>query len=304
LQKQNNNMLIWLQAIRPFSMTASIVPVLLGAAIAFASKEPALWSLLPLVLFCSVMFQIGTNMVNDYYDFKKGLDAVDSYGSSRCLVDGLIGPKKMLIAGLLAFAIGIAGGFVLIYFRGLPILLLGVIGFLGGLCYTAMPISYKYFALGDAAVFLLMGPLMVIGSYFCLTGDYDSSVLVISIPVGFLVTAILHANNTRDITHDSQAGIKTVASLLGLKKAKVSYISLIAGAYLAVVIMVVVGILSYWSLLILITLPIALKNIKTIQSCSDSSIEMIADLDVMTAKLHLTFGVLLMLSILLGKFFQ
>ncbi len=301
--KQKNKIVVWLQAIRVFSLTASVVPVLIGAAIAFAGKEAVSWELFPLVLFCSVMFQIGTNMVNDYYDFKKGIDTAESYGSSRCLVDGLLNPGQMLIAGLVAFALGILGGFVLIYFRGYPILLLGVIGFVGGLCYTAMPISYKYFALGDAAVFILMGPLMVIGSYFCLTGKYDNSVLFISIPVGFLVAAILQANNTRDINHDRQAGVKTIASLLGLNKAKFSYISLLVGAYLVLTATVLLGVLNWWALIVFASLPLAAKNIKTIYSCSDSRIESIATLDVMTAKLHLAFGVLLMAGILLGKFF-
>ena len=298
--KRRNNFFVWLQAIRVLLLTASVVPVSIGAAAAFADREDVFWGLFPLVLFCSMLFQAGTNMINDYYDFKKGIDTADSYGSSRCLVDGLLKPAQMLTGGLVAFALGILGGFVLIYFRGLPVLLLGVVGFLGGLCYTAKPISYKYFALGDAAVFILMGPLMVIGSYFCLTGHYNNSVLFISLPVGFLVTAILQANNARDISRDSRAGIKTVALLLGLEKAKICYVSLLVGAYLAVIVMVLTGVLSWWALIVFASLPLTAKNIKTICSCSDSCPESIVDLDVMTAKLHLAFGVLLMGGILLG----
>ncbi len=298
--KPKNIFALCLQAVRVFSLTASAVPVLIGAAIAFAGKEAVSWGLFPLVLFCSVMFQIGTNMINDYYDFKKGIDTEASYGSSRCLVDGLLRPAQMLTGGLGAFALGILGGFVLIYFRGWPILLLGVVGFLGGLCYTAKPISYKYFALGDVAVFILMGPLMVIGSYFCLTGHYDNSVLFISIPVGFLVTAILQANNARDINHDSRIGVKTVALLLGLDRTKFCYVSLLVGAYLAVIVMVLTGVLGWWALIVFASLPLTAKNIKTICRCSDSCPESIVGLDVMTAKLHLAFGVLLMAGILLG----
>jgi len=144
---------------------------------------------------------------------------------------------------------------------------------------------------------------MVIGSYFCLTGHYDNSILFISIPIGFLVTAILQANNARDIGRDSQAGIKTVAVLLGLERAKVCYIFLLLGAYIAAVVMVLMGILNLWVLIVFCSLPLALKNIKTIYNCSGSCVESIASLDVMTAKLHLMFGVLLMAGILLGKFF-
>ena len=79
------------------------------------------------------------------------------------------------------------------------------------LFYTGKPIGYKYIALGDFLVFTLMGPLMVIGSYYVLTGDYNTNVLYVSLPVGFLVAAILHANNLRGIVHDTQANVKTLA---------------------------------------------------------------------------------------------
>ncbi len=103
-----------------------------------------------------------------------------------------------------------------------------------GFFYTARPVGYKYFALGDALVFTLMGPLMVIGSYFVLTGSYNHAVPIASLPVGCLVAAILHANNMRDIQHDCDAQVRTVANLLGHDRARFEYYALVGGAYVAV----------------------------------------------------------------------
>ena len=119
---------------------------------------------------------------------------------------------------LLAVSAGI--GLVFIAVRGWPILAIGVVGLLGGYFYTAKPVGLKYLALGDLSVFVLMGPLMVVGAYLVMTGEYHHRVLLVSLPIGCLVTAILHANNTRDILHDRQAKVRTMANLLGHRGAR------------------------------------------------------------------------------------
>ena len=290
----------WIQVFRPFSYTASIIPTILGAVIAVYQDLSVQRLLLPLVVIASVLIQAGTNLVSEYYDLKRGVDRPETYGSSRVLVEKLLNPRDVFFVGICCFAASICIGFVFIAIHGWPILLLGLIGILGGVFYTAGPIGYKYVGLGDLFVFILTGPLMVIGSFFVLTGTYNHSVLLISLPIGFLVTAILSGNNLRDIYHDTQANIKTTATILGPRWAKWEYTGLVICAYIVIAGMLILKILPFWSLLIVLTLPLAVKNIKAALNSSIDKPEQIATLDVQTAQLHMLFGLLLILSLILG----
>ena len=294
----------WIQAIRPFAFPASLIPVFIGAALAFIEPFRASWILFPLVLVCTLLFHSGTNAISEYFDFKKGLDRSYTFGSSRVLVDGLIGPREVLIVGYVLFGIGFLFGLILVFARGWPILALGIIGLLGGIFYSARPIGYKYLGLGDIMVFLLMGPLMVGGTYFALTGALNHKVIYVSLPVALLVSAILNANNIRDIKYDRQAKIKTLEIILGYKTAKREYFFLLSAAYLSVMIMIAAGVLSLWSALTFLSLPLALKNMAIAKRSREGKPDEIVTLDVKTAKLHFLFGLLLFISIILGKFSQ
>ena len=293
----------WIQVFRPFSYTAAVIPVLLGAALTVYLNEAAAWRLLPLILLASFFLQAGTNLVSEYFDYRKGVDRPETYGSSRVLVEKRLDPKQVLLVGMGCFAITACIGLVFVALHGWTILLLGVIGLLGGFFYTAGPLAYKYFGLGDLFVFCLMGPLMVIGSFFVLTGAYDHSVLFISLPVGFLVAGILSGNNLRDISHDTQAHIHTTATILGHRRARWEYVALTLGAYLAVPVMIAFDVLPLWSLLTFLTIPPAIKNIKSALKSHPEKPEEIAMLDVQTAQLHMPFGLLLIISVILGGLF-
>lgn len=295
---------IWIQAIRPFAFPASLIPVFIGGALAFAQPTGASWLLFPLVLLCALLFHSGTNVVSEYFDFKKGLDKSYTFGSSRVLVDGLIAPREVLIGGYVLFGIGFLVGLVLVFMRGVPILILGAIGLLGGIFYSAKPIGYKYLGLGDIMVFLLMGPLMVGGTYFVLTGALNPKVIYVSLPIALLVTAILNANNIRDIKYDRQAKIKTLEIILGYRAAKKEYFFLLSAAYLSVAIMIATKVLSLWSMLTFLSLPLALKNMAIAKRSREGELGEIVSLDVKTAQLHFLFGLLLSVSIISGKFIR
>jgi len=290
----------WIQAIRIFSLTASIVPVLVGAALVPFFNQQGRWMYFPIVIICSVCFQAGTNLISDYFDYINQVDKDYTFGSSRVIVDGLLTARQILIGSMLIFGVAIMLGFILVAAWGVWMLVLGVVGFLGGVFYTAKPIAYKYIGLGNFLVFLLMGPLMVIGSFFALTGTCNIEVFVVSLPIGFLVSAILYANNLRDIKHDTEAGIKTLENTLGYDKAVIGYYLLLIAAYLSVFVMVVSNLLPIWSLLVFLTVPLAVKNIVSVNHSKVNEPETIALLDVQTAKLHLAFGVLLIISIITG----
>jgi 1,4-dihydroxy-2-naphthoate octaprenyltransferase len=295
---------VWIQAARPFSLTASMVPVVLGAALVPYLQQSGRWMLFLLIVAASLSIHIATNLVNDYFDYRKGVDHCETSGGSRVLVDALLTPKQVLIGGLFLFGLTACIGLVFVAIHGRPILLLGLIGMLGGFFYTAVPVGYKYLGLGDVCVFVLMGPLMVIGSFYVLTGEYHTHVLLISLPVGCLVAAILSANNLRDMKHDTQAGIRSTAILLGRRWARLEYSSLVVAAYVITLGMIVFGILPLWSLLTLLTIPLAVKRIRTAFKSNPENPEEIAGLDAQTAQLHLLFGILLAVSIFSGVLLQ
>ena len=300
---------LWLQAVRPFSFTASITPMLVGGALAYYHLQLGLvgqieWYFLPLILVCGLLYHAGSNLVSDFFDHKYGVDADDTKGSSGVLVQGLLQPSQVYRAGLLLLALGTLLGVTFIVTRGVFAAVLGVIGLLGGYFYCGGPKGYKYIALGDPLVGLLFGPLMVFGSYFCLTGSTDMMIVFLtSLPIGFLVIGILHANNTRDIEHDKRAHSYTVAGVIGFKASKVYYAGLVILAYAAVIGFVVAEILPIGALLVLVTLKPAIDALRKVLTSTDSHDEKLAMADVATAQLHLGFGVTLIVGTVVSSLF-
>jgi len=295
-----NNIKIWLQATRPFSFTASITPVLIGAAWASLYSGEVAWVLLPVFLLCSLLIHAATNLISDYEDFKRGVDQNYTYGSSGVLVADLMTPEKVKKGAYVLFAVAFLLGLLIVFVRGWPILILGSIGIAAGYFYTVSPVGYKYKALGDVCVFLFMGVLLVVGAYLALTGQVNLNIVLISIPISLLVTAILHANNVRDIQHDREAGVQTLAGKMGHQRAQTQYAFLVLGAYVMTMILVVLRIVSPWSLLVFITLPLAVKNITKMRASEANDPQSLATLDVDTAKLHLAFGVIYVVSFLIA----
>jgi 1,4-dihydroxy-2-naphthoate octaprenyltransferase len=295
---------LWVQAIRPFAFPATIVPIIVAIAWALFNNVGVIhWELIPVILIAGILFHTGTNLVGEYFDYKKGVDRPETFGSSRILVDGLMKPKTVLYGGYASFAMGFALGLILVAYHGYPMLILGIIGLIGGMFYTGTPFGYKYVALGDLFVYLMFGPLMVIGANFALTGIIDYNLFLISIPVGCLVASILIANNLRDIRHDKIAGITTTAVLLGAKATKIEYIAIVALAYVSVVVMAATGFIPLWTLLVLISLKPAIDNIKMIAAADQSNPQAIMMGDVKSAQLHLLFGVLYTIGLVLGFYF-
>jgi 1,4-dihydroxy-2-naphthoate octaprenyltransferase len=180
----------------------------------------------------------------------------------------------------------------------MPIVVLGLVGLLGGFFYTGKPFGYKYRALGDLGIFALFGPLMVLGAFIVQTGQFDWMPLLIALPIGFLVTAILHANNLRDMPFDSRAGIRTLALVAGRGGSRAIYALLVIGAYAMVVGFSVTGVVSWFALIAFLSAPIAARNLKLVMRASDP--KELAMADVMTAQLHMVFGLLMTVGVVVG----
>ncbi|MBZ0264857.1 1,4-dihydroxy-2-naphthoate octaprenyltransferase [bacterium] len=295
---------LWFRAVRAFSFTASITPVLLGTALAFYQTGEINVIILVAAVFGGLILHAGTNLISDYFDYVKGVDKEGTFGGSRILVEKQMKPKHVLVGGLVLFSVATVIGLYLFIERGWPIIAFGLIGIAGGYLYTGEPLGYKYRALGEFLVFALMGPLMVWGGHFVQVGTLEWLPVLISIPVGILVAAILFANNLRDIEDDTAAGFNTQASLLGRKSARVLYGGMLFTAYAAVAALVILKQAPLLALLVLITIPAALKVNKIIQDSLKHERDHLAMVDVMTAQLHFQFGILLTAGFVLGYWFH
>jgi 1,4-dihydroxy-2-naphthoate octaprenyltransferase len=287
------------EILRPFAFTASIIPVLAGGALAGVDGRFATLPFLA-ALLGAVLLQAGTNIVNEIYDIRKGIDTITSPRASHAILKGRISERGAFIAAGVAFLLAIAVGVYLIALRGPAIVGLGLLGLIGGYGYTAPPLQYKYHALGVPLVFLLMGPLMVVGSYFAITGIWEQQALVLSVPVGLLVAAILHGNEWRDISEDTRAGIVTLSSRIGRDWAHYGYVALVLGAYITLGLAVAFRLLPPATLLAILSLPFLAQVVRSAELGATGQARAIAMIDLQTARLHLAFGIFLVAGILLS----
>lgn len=288
---------LWMRAIRPFSFTASILPVVLGSIMVINQNNFSLFYLI-LSLLGVVMLHAGVNLVSDHDDYINKVDTAESSGSSGVIIENLLSYKDILKAGKVLLISGFAVGIFLTYSRGWVILILGLIGALGGYSYTGKPLTLKYRGLGAILVFLIFGPLLVVGSYYVQAQAISLAAVLVSIPIGLLTTAVLHANDIRDIIHDKKAGIKTLSIIIGRRNAEKFYCGLLICSYVIVILLVLYRIVPFWSLACLVTIPEAIKVMKKLLA-KDVNNTNIKDLDKETAKLQAEFSSVLVLSILL-----
>lgn len=287
------NVKIWLRSFRVFTLTGSVIPVILGSILARGTMGFNA-AVFVMEVFTIAALQIAANLINDYDDFEKHVDTKESYNSSGVLVDGLLSGKQVKYAGCLLFMLGGLSGIYLIVYGGTVIFYLTITGLIGGYFYTRKPFEFKYRGLGIPLVFLLFGPFPVLGAYYIQTHSFSVQAMVLSILTGLLTTNILHANDIRDIPTDKKAGIKTLAIIAGEKRAKVIYCSFTLFAFLILLISVFTRTVPIISLVVFLSLPVALGNIRQVYSANKQEI---INIDQKTAKLQAMFGILLIVSI-------
>jgi 1,4-dihydroxy-2-naphthoate polyprenyltransferase len=286
---------LWYRAIRPFSFTASIVPVVVGTACAVVMGGASPLAFL-LCLGGAVALQAGTNLVNDYYDHQLGADHSGSLGPSRVIQEGWLAPRTVLLAGVAFFVAGGLAGFALVATAGWPILVLGLIGVPLAYGYTAPPLKLAYRGLGELNVFLLMGPLMVLGGFLVHRAAGSLVALTASVPIGCLVAAILHCNNIRDLDDDRALGKQTLATIVGPRWARIELAALIGGAYAALAAAVALRVLPRTALLAFLSLPTAVQVGRTVARATSPG--EVAPSVRQAAKLHAQFGALLAVGLL------
>jgi len=312
---------LWGVAVRAFSFPAHIVPIALGTAYAWYQTGNFSLLLMVLTIAAGLLYHVAVNLLNDYYDYKKGVDRPGTFGGSGVLTGNLMTPQQVATGAYTCLGLGSLIGVYFVwrlstmgggpYQLGWPILLIGLIGLVGVLWYTSNSGSAKYNALGNPLVFLMFGPGYVLGTWVIQAQSTSLAQvwnpLLISLPVGFLVAAILHANDTRDIVDDRAAGIKTIATIQGPTGARQFFSFELFAPYVLLVLYVVVGFLSpdlkilpLTGLLPLLTLPLAIPLHKLFWSVRDErSVALMPSVEG-TAKLHMAFGMLLTIGVILG----
>lgn len=279
---------------RPHSYPASIAPVLFGATYALGYEIK--FSILKFILFllACLLIQAATNLFNEYYDYKHGLDKIDSEGISGSIVKGNLSPREVMVGALVLYALAFILGLILTFMTSLYVLLVGLVCMLAGYFYTGgkYPIAYSPF--GEVVSGFFMGTIIISLSFYFQTGYVNSDIIVVSLPLFIMIGAILLANNIRDLDNDKESGRRTYAILVGRNYAiKTMAISFIV-VYLLNVLFIVTKYASWWNLLMFVTIPLAIKIIKGFSANNHKTT--MAPFMVLTAKLTIFVGFIMSLA--------
>lgn len=290
----------WFLAIRPKTLFAALVPVLVGSSLAInQSRFLFLYSFLALI--CSFLIQIGTNLTNDLYDHLKGADTAQRKGPIRVIASGLINTKEIKIAIILCFGLTFFIGLYLVYVTDWRIFLIGILSIIAGLAYTAGPFPLAYNGLGDLFVFLFFGIVGTMGTYYLHSMEISLLSFLVSIPVGALITNILIVNNFRDIEEDRKVNKKTLAVIFGKKFSQLEYIVLLLISFLIPVVLFLFYNFSLLILLPVITIPFAIRLVKMMFTYIGSQLNITLE---QTAKYSALFGILFSAGLIADKFYR
>ena len=285
----------WILASRPKTLPAALVPVIIGTSIAiYSGKENFLAALIALI--CSVLIQVGTNFVNDLYDFLSGADNEERKGPVRVLASNLITTKEMKTAIVIVFLATFILGLYLVHISTYITLLIGLLSIFAGIAYTAGPYPLAYNGLGDVFVFLFFGVIGTVGTYYVQAIEVTPLAFWASIPVGALITNILVVNNYRDIEEDKIVGKNTLSVKMGKKFTRYQYLVFVVLSYLVLFIVYFTFKRSIYIFLPFLTIPMAIKLIKMIFTYQGEQLNKTLEL---TAKLSAIYGLLFAVGILL-----
>jgi 1,4-dihydroxy-2-naphthoate polyprenyltransferase len=292
--------LMW-KMTRPHTLTATFAPVILGTVIAM-SEAKIDWLLFIAMMLACLALQIATNLFNEYYDFKRGLDTAESTGIGGGIVRHGLKPENVLTVAILLYVLAAFIGLYICMNSSWWLVVIGLFGMAVGYLYTGGPYPIAYTPFGELFSGLLMGTGFVLISLYIQTGTVTGPSVLISIPIGFLVGAINMSNNIRDIEEDIRGGRKTLAILLGREKGIIALAIAFAISYLWIVILVVMSYISPWALVVFLT---AKKPISAIQGFKKGATEPQYMRVAMksTAMTNTIFGFLLSAGLLISYLF-
>jgi 1,4-dihydroxy-2-naphthoate polyprenyltransferase len=291
----------WFLAVRMPFLTASISPVLLGGAIAWATKHEFSWGLLFLTILAGALMHLGVNVINDYFDHESTNDDINVEfirpfsGGSRVIQMGLLSSLEMLVGAAVLFGLACAIGFYLAAVTGPWVLAFGVVGLISGVYYVGRPFYFGSRGIGELMVGLNFGTLMTLGAYYVQTERVDWTPVVAAIPLAALIAAVLYVNEFPDYAADKAVGKRTWVVRLGRPRAINVYAALMAIPYVSVLLAVIAGTLPVTGLLPLLTLPLAVRAVLVAYRYHSQPVEL-APANALTIVTHLSVGLLLTLA--------
>lgn len=279
----------WLVAARPPTLLAAVAPVLVGGGLAVGDGVFRV-DAFAVTLVTAVLINAAANFANDASDARRGADGPARIGPPRAVASGLLTARQVWTGTAVVLALAAAGGLYLAAISSWWLLAPGVIAIVAMLGYTGGPRPYGYRGLGEVAVFVFFGLFAVVGSRFVHDGTLTRPAWLLAVPVGFLVTAILVANNIRDIDTDRSAGKRTLAVRIGRPATRRLFAALVFGAFALIAGYAALGWTPRWTLLGLLALPLAVSPVRTIATVEHGP-TLIAALKA-TARLHALVGLL------------
>lgn len=292
--------LMW-QMTRPHTLTATFVPVILGTVISLYESEIN-WLMFIAMMIACLALQIATNLFNEYYDFKRGLDTADSVGIGGGIVRHGLKPKNVLTVAKLLYVLAALIGIYICMNSSWWLVVIGLIGMAAGYFYTGGPLPIAYTPFGELVSGLLMGTFFVLIAFFIQTNTITVESVLISVPIGILVGAINLSNNIRDIEEDIKGGRKTLAILLGRDRAVILLALSFVVSYLWVIGIVVLGYVTPWALVMLLGINQPIAAVRGFQKGATEPQYMRIAMKS-TAMTNTIFGILLSVGLLINYLF-
>ena len=287
---------VWIMAARIPTLPAAIAPVIVGTAMAHYMHSFDV-VITVLAMIGAIAIQIGANMANDFSDFRKGADNAERIGPIRVTQQGLLSEKAILVGASISFGFSILIGLYFFYIVGWPILVIGSLSLLAAITYTGGPWPFGYKGLGDFFVFIFFGLIAVCATFYVQVQAINIEIILLSIPIACLVTAILIVNNIRDIETDRRSKKYTLAVYFGRTFAKCEYIVLLAIAYSTPLFLIFFDILPLPTLIFFLSFPLCIKPVMAILYRQDGPSLNTALKG--TALVHLSFAILISVGLFL-----
>ena len=289
----------WYRASRPFTLTASVVPVVAGSSLAFKDGQANL-ALFFLILLASMLVQIGANLVDEYSDHLRPEGKRKLLAPYKVIALGQLSPNSVKLGAVACFFIAIVVGVYIIFVTSWIILVVCVGGLAMAYFYAAGPRPLGSLGLGEPIVFVFMGPIIVLGTYYVHTGRVSLEGTMISMAIGCLVTSILVANNIRDKDEDLMSGKTTIITKLGSKFGNWLWGTLVFASYLLILMQVLFGLSSVLLLIVLLSSATGLKAFRLISGGRDRVVQSMGLRE--STVLHFRFGLLLSVGICISKY--
>ncbi len=286
----------WVLAARPKTLTAALAPVAVGTGLAFGAGAGR-WPLAVAALLGALLIQVGTNLTNDYYDFRKGADTPQRLGPVRVTQAGLVPPQTVLAAAALCFAGAVCVGLLLVAAGGWPVVAIGLCSILAGWAYTGGPAPLGYLGLGEVFVLLFFGFVAVAGTVWVQALRLPAATWLAALSVGCTATLLIVVNNLRDIDTDRVAGKRTLAARFGQGFARGEYLLVLAIAFVAPVVAWALGQVGAAVLVSLAALPLVFGPLRLVLGQRGAVLNQALG---QSARLQLVHGVLLAVGLWRG----